>query len=207
MKIISHRGYWLESEEKNSLIAFERSLNLFFGIETDIRDSQGQIVISHDIPLGNEMLLTDFLGLVSKTNLPLALNIKADGLARKVKKIVDTVSLVDWFVFDMSIPDMREYLQLGLPVFTRISDIETEPVFFEKASGIWLDGFESVWYDINLIRSFLDNGKRVCIVSPELHCHPHESCWSMIRSSFLVDHQDVYICTDFPQKAKEFFNE
>ena len=35
--ILSHRGYWLQTEEKNSRKAFERSFFMGFGTETDIR--------------------------------------------------------------------------------------------------------------------------------------------------------------------------
>lgn len=35
MIILSHRGYWKETHEKNLPIAFERSFSLGFGTETD----------------------------------------------------------------------------------------------------------------------------------------------------------------------------
>ena len=50
MEILSHRGYWKTVTEKNTIIAFKRSFNLGFGTETDIRDLNGNLVISHDMP-------------------------------------------------------------------------------------------------------------------------------------------------------------
>ena len=82
MRILSHRGFWLEPAEKNTMAAFRRSFELGFGTETDIRDSAGKLVISHDIPAGSEPTLVDVLDLMRATGCtgPLALNIKADGL-------------------------------------------------------------------------------------------------------------------------------
>ncbi|MFQ6343008.1 hypothetical protein [Campylobacter sp. VTCC 70190] len=41
MQILSHRGYWKNKEEKNSIVAFERSLTKMYGLETDLRDNGG----------------------------------------------------------------------------------------------------------------------------------------------------------------------
>lgn len=49
MIVLSHRGYWKNSLEKNKFVAFERSFSMGFGTETDIRDFNGELVISHDI--------------------------------------------------------------------------------------------------------------------------------------------------------------
>ena len=81
MNIISHRGYWLESAEKNISLSFERSFNLGFGTETDIRDYNGELVISHDIPTTSSMKIDDFFKLYkSQSDSLLALNLKSDGL-------------------------------------------------------------------------------------------------------------------------------
>ena len=60
MRILAHRGYWKKPEEKNSKTAFLRALEFGFGIETDLRDSGGQVVVSHDMPRGGEMTLEQF---------------------------------------------------------------------------------------------------------------------------------------------------
>ena len=81
MRIISHRGYWKTPSEKNTINAFQRSFDLGFGTETDIRDLAGEIVVSHDLPKGDEIRLEKFLALVSSYenahSLTLALNIKS----------------------------------------------------------------------------------------------------------------------------------
>lgn len=207
MKIISHRGYWLKPEERNTEIAFERSFKIGFGTETDLRDFNGEIVISHDMPTGNEITLHDFLVKYSVMNIdkfPLALNIKSDGLVQKLKIILEQFKNVDAFVFDMSIPDTRGYMDAEIPFFTRMSEVEKEPAWLEKAEGIWLDSFGPTWYDHTLIQSLIFSEKRLCVVSPELHGRDFKDLWSMLLK--YSDHSNLILCTDHPETARNFFN-
>lgn len=208
MKIISHRGYWLDGSEKNTSAAFERSFGLGFGTETDIRDSLGELVISHDMPSGNEQELAEFLscaGSASDVNKPLtlALNIKSDGMAHLLAEQVVNYPQLDCFVFDMAVPDMRQYLNVGVPVFTRMSEVEQSPSFLDQAAGVWLDAFEAEWYDNSIIQSLIDMGKRVCIVSPELHGRPYLKQWHQL--SIWVGSDQVILCTDKPEEALAHF--
>ncbi len=70
IEIISHRGFWKKSNEENSLKAFEESLSNGFGIETDIRDHDGNLVISHDIPMqqNDHISFDNFLELYKSKN-------------------------------------------------------------------------------------------------------------------------------------------
>lgn len=206
MKIISHRGYWVGEQEKNSTTAFDRALSAGFGIETDIRDCCGKLVISHDIPMGGEQEFEDFLAQASKTKSTslLALNIKSDGLARPIQKIAMKFSGLDFFVFDMSIPDMKSYLDLGIPVYTRVSEVESEPIWLSRASGVWLDSFGSEWFNVELVDRLLGVNKGVCVVSPELHGRRHQECWQKLKS--LANADGLSLCTDYPTIAEEYFN-
>ena len=56
-----------------------------FGIETDLRDICGEVIISHDMPKGYEMSFEEVLRLLAGRDLPIALNIKADGQADEIK--------------------------------------------------------------------------------------------------------------------------
>lgn len=202
MKIISHRGFWKNKSEKNQRIAFERSVSKNFGIETDVRNNQNTLVISHDVPTGNEITLIEFLDIVGDSSIPLAINIKADGLVTQIKSVMEAKKIKTWFAFDMSIPDMLRYIKHKLPVFTRQSEIES-PVLLDKSLGIWLDEFNSTWYNLKYIKQLLDNKKYVCIVSPELHGRDYRPVWEMLWP--LSSHPALMICTDFPDKAQNYF--
>lgn len=207
MKILSHRGYWRESQEKNSMRAFSRSFELGFGTETDIRDNAGELVISHDIPCGGEIPFQNLLDLMAASreaqHLTLALNVKADGLAGILRNKLSSFRNLDAFVFDMSVPDTRTYHEAGIPVFARMSEVEQDPVWLKCATGIWLDAFEYEWYDIGLIQNLLDSDKRVCLVSPELHGRPHMPLWRIVIE--LQERPNLMICTDYPEDARSFF--
>jgi hypothetical protein len=205
MKIISHRGYWLEASEKNTEVAFRRSFDLGFGTETDVRDCAGQLLISHDMPSGKEMTLEAFLDILAGRPLPLAINIKADGLSKKLLEILQRYRVADAFVFDMSVPDLLQQLKNGVPSFTRLSEYEREPSCYDQAAGVWLDAFKSVWYDFDLIKSIVAKNKRVCLVSPELHGRPCEELWDMLRANKAIQHPQIILCTDLPEKAQAFF--
>ena len=60
LKIIAHRGFWLEKSEQNSLKAFKKAFENGFGVETDVRDFNGELVISHDIATKNALPLRKF---------------------------------------------------------------------------------------------------------------------------------------------------
>lgn len=203
MKIISHRGFWHVPSEKNTATAFRRSFGLGFGVETDVRDSLGTLVISHDMPCGEEMSLTTFLGLMGNDQQLLAINIKADGLAKLLYKTMSDYHSANWFVFDMSIPDMRDHLAVGNPVFTRMSEVEQSPVWLDQVDGVWLDSFYNEWFSLKLVRDLLRGGKRVCVVSPELHGRDHWELWTKLLPLAAADR--LILCTDFPSEAKDFF--
>ncbi len=199
--ILAHRGWWLKEEEKNSKFAFERAFDSGFGIETDLRDITGEIVISHNMPEGGEMSFDEVLKLLDGRNLPLALNIKADGMADKIKALLEKYNHSNYFTFDMSIPEMVYQHKLGLKVFTGLSDIVPEPIMFDKAEGIWLDSFNSDWFKEKEINDILNLGKKVCIVSPDLHKREYKNIWDRYKNI-----SGIMVCTDYPNEAKEFFN-
>ncbi len=206
MLIISHRGYWGQNVNKNTKDAFKRSFNLGFGTETDIRDHDGTLVISHDPADSDSLLANLFFEIHAAIDpaLPLALNVKADGLQRWVKNEFERFRLSNAFVFDMSVPDARGYLSEGIPCFTRHSELEPVPAFYDQAVGVWLDGFDSDWFmeTEDVIGRHLAAGKRVCIVSPELHRRPHAECWSRLAEMSYLKDPRLMLCTDFPEEAR-----
>jgi hypothetical protein len=64
IKILAHRGQWNLPEKKNSLSAFERAFSNGYGIETDIRDYKGELVISHNIADETAPKLSELLSLL-----------------------------------------------------------------------------------------------------------------------------------------------
>jgi hypothetical protein len=205
MEILSHRGYWLHATEKNTVAAFERSFALGYGTETDVRDSCGQLVISHDPPKGGELTLAQLLGLTGDKQPTLAINIKADGLAAPVAAEMARHGYTNWFVFDMSIPDTRAQLAAANPTYVRMSELEPAPPFLDTASGVWLDAFDTDDWRIDALSGLLQRDVKVCLVSPELHRRAHYPFWEALKQRGMHRHAQVALCTDLPEQATAFF--
>jgi hypothetical protein len=207
-RFLSHRGCWIRGHNGNSKEALSLSFANGYGVEIDIRDFCGELVISHDMPTQSCVRLSEILssaaGYVHETPVTLALNIKSNGLAQRVEEEVARYPNLDCFVFDMSVPDLRSYLRSGLKTFSRMSEVEQIPVWLESCDGVWLDSFEGEWYSNELIVNLISSGKRVCLVSPELHGRSHLALWS--RLAKIWNDTRLMLCTDIPDEAFSFFS-
>ena len=96
MNILAHRGAWHSPEEKNSLHALNAALNRGWGIETDIRDYKGELVIAHDPADEGCIKLETVLSLYSELEVKtlLALNVKADGLYLMLENVLKKYNIV-----------------------------------------------------------------------------------------------------------------
>lgn len=208
MKIISHRGYWSNNNKKNTLDSFVRSYENCFGLETDIRDYHQSLIISHDVPDNSCLSFEDFIDVYQRDGkqLPLAINVKADGLQKLFADAIRDVP-INYFVFDMSIPDALAWIAADHPVFLRMSEYEPRPVLFDKCAGLWIDPMvDEEWVKEELLSDLLLANKSVCLVSPELHRRDHRRFWDQISSMSLKDDPNLMICTDFPKDCNNFFN-
>ncbi len=208
MQLLAHRGYWTEASQKNSLLALEKALVCGFGIETDIRDHQGQLVVSHDpVIAGAPVFIETFFALYKElqSQATLALNIKSDGIHSLLKSRLNHFEINNYFVFDSSVPESLHYLRQTMKHFTRHSDVEAVPCLYEESQGVWLDELRKSWISTEAILAHLKNGKQVCLVSPELHKREHLSFWKAIKDAQLQQESQLLLCTDFPREAEQYF--
>ena len=205
MKIIAHRGFWKTESEKNTMTAIKRAIENGFGFETDFRDYGGKILISHNPPKGIEMSADVVFKMYKDANSkePLALNIKADGLQDMIKELLKKYDITNYFFFDMSVCDTVIYVEKKLQIASRLSEFEKEMPFYKDSSVVWIDYFNSDGPTIQKIKQTLIDKKIACIVSPELHKRAYQQMWSQLLP--YRDDPNVYLCTDFPNKAKEYF--
>lgn len=206
MEILCHRGLWLNPKDQNRISAFLRACDSGFGVELDVRDKGSQIVIAHDLPNKDSALFCDYmdeLNYKKHKNHTIAINIKSDGLASEIKRLAEKYNLSNYFTFDMSFPEMLHYNKSGLNYFTRLSEFEKKPIMLDGATGIWLDAFESEWYSKDYISNLIETGKKVCIVSAELHGRDCTHQWESIKG--LNYQNNLMLCTDKPNKAREYF--
>ncbi|MBQ7629030.1 MAG: hypothetical protein IJS81_02270, partial [Selenomonadaceae bacterium] len=138
MKILCHRGFWHKPEEKNSLVALKFAVAQGYGFESDVRDYCGQLVISHDIANEKSPALEEVLKILAgaEDKFCFAINIKADGLVGELKNLLEKYSLKNYFVFDMSVPQMLWYRNAGMKFFTRQSEFEKFLTLYDEAAGV-----------------------------------------------------------------------
>lgn len=207
MKILAHRGYWRAPDERNTSAALRRALESGFGFESDIRDYRGELVISHNIADAACQRAEEVFQWLAEhgDRFCFAVNIKADGLIGPLAGLLEKYHIANYFAFDMSVPQMVEYADMGLTYFTRQSEVELEPVMYDGAAGVWIDGFRDTdWITAELLQSHIAAGKTVCLVSPELHGRPHMDLWKKVKA-FGLDRDRVLLCTDRPGEAAAFF--
>lgn len=201
IRVVAHRGLWGREEDQNTLVAIKSALDFGFGVETDLWAVPPDGVIGHDFPMDDiETLdLLSVLKLEHQHHALLALNVKSDGMLPLLQReeVAAQLATWDWFVFDMSIPETVRLGAAGIPFVRRVSDFEPLPnVLLDR--GYWVDCFSGTYPRFAL-------GDTLSVfVSPELHDFDPEPAWHEIR--MLDDStRNLAICTDFPERASEFF--
>jgi glycerophosphoryl diester phosphodiesterase len=206
MEIIAHRGFWKEENEKNTMAAFKRSAEFGVGTETDFRDYMEKLAVSHNVADASCPMAEDFFALYRGTDKTLALNVKADGIQQLLKELLNKYDIQNYFCFDMSIPDTLGYIDSGLKFYVRESEYEVINSLYERADGVWVDGFEGDdWINPELILAHRRKGKKVCIVSSDLHARDYTALWERLKTAEILNDDGVILCTDHPDNAKEFF--
>lgn len=210
MEFIAHRGLWKREEEQNTLLSLFDALEKGFGIETDIRDCNGELVISHDMAIyGSSPLLSSLFEFYKSNGLEttLALNIKADGLQKKLKGLIIQYQVENYFVFDMSIPDTLGYIKNEITTFSRRSEFEPISRLNAACHGAWVDELQEEWINESQLFELTANNNQICIVSPELHLRDEKKQWACLKESIKkgLKSSQIILCTDYPEKAKAFF--
>lgn len=138
------------------------------GLEIDVFANNGELVIGHDYskPI---MTLDNYLKKCVRNDL--AVNVKQSGLSKPLysmlKYYYDKKKIKSFFMFDMSTPDLFEYMDL-CPQHTAFRLSEYEYVMYTDCKYVWLDFFDAD--DTAMI--CMDNVEekyKIVVVSPELH--------------------------------------
>jgi len=199
---------WDSVGDQNSLPALIRAIQNGYGIETDVRDLDGELVIAHDPPRAGQLCLDDFLEAyrAGSRNPMLALNIKADGLHQLLSDALSRHGIENYFVFDMSVPDTMGYLRRSMPIAARVSEFEPIEPFAKSTKILWVDAFQSEWYGGTEVIKWLQDGWRLAIVSPELHRRSHLSLWQALAKVPKDLSRNIYLCTDLFKEAQRTFH-
>jgi len=198
MNIIPHRGFWSSGSDKNSKTSILDALEFFDGIEIDLRDKDSSIVVAHD-PFSDGVKFEDILASSSRLQRQkvFALNVKSDGIGNEIKRILKKNQIKNYFIFDLSFPELIKYRSLDMTIYERISEYE-KPFFY--SSGLVVDCFKK---DSDL--HFLPKVKNYFFISPELHGRNPYPMWKKLSCFFKKKSSSLSICTDFPLELFDFW--
>jgi hypothetical protein len=213
MEILAHRGIWSDKDEQNSLLGLEKAIVAGFGVELDVRDYCGRLVLSHDIADDQSPSFVEFLNLYSRygANSTLAINIKSDGLATMVSDALGYFGITaNYFCFDMSVPEQFPYLRRGLLVAQRVSPFDFVPTVFDREKPAWVDSFGDSNLPVATLDTLAMRSIPIACVSTELHGREHTQMWCTLQTWLSrhtpAVHSRMMLCTDFPYDAEEYFN-
>jgi hypothetical protein len=213
MEILAHRGIWSDKAEQNTLAGLEKAIVAGFGVELDVRDYCGNLVLSHDIADELSPSFMDFLEIYvsHKSVSSLAVNIKSDGLATLISTALEHFGITsNYFCFDMSVPERFTYLRKSLTVAQRISQYDFVPAYLESDMPVWVDTFGASQLPIDNLNLLVDGTAPIAIVSNELHGQNHIHLWQSLQNwivdKSLIGDSRIMLCTDFPFEAEVYFN-
>jgi len=173
-----------------------RDIDDKLGAEIDIRDYNGDLVVSHCYPSQENISLQDFLKNFPRASF-LAINVKSTEIEKDLKKILEQANHKKYFVFDFSIPYLRKAIKIGLICAFRLSEYEKD--LHPDCKWVWLDCFHTIWYDENFVNYLRKDGLKVAVASPELHNRQSSNDeLEKIRKMINNDLIDA-ICTDKPE--------
>jgi len=139
------------------------------GIEVDIRSYDKEIIIHHDPFIIGESF-DKWLNFF-KHGL-LILNVKEEGLEKRLLELMKKNDIEDFFFLDQSFPFLKKTIDMGENrCAVRISEyesIETALSLSGKVEWAWIDCFSKFPLKYNDAKNLKDAGYKLCFVSPEL---------------------------------------
>lgn len=200
--IYAHRGMWESVDNQNTLDSCLLAKKHDFGVELDVRSNFGNLYLSHD---QDKSRTTNLFSEVMNLRVPIAINLKEDGLLKRISKMSNLMKVPGTFVFDGSLPEMVQARKMGISHALRISEYEEKLPW--DPDFVWLDSFESDWW-VNSESIFDMFAKQnVVVVSPELHGRESGEVWHYLKSITKSKNLKIGICTDEPMRFYEYLSE
>jgi len=192
MEIILHRRNTIESLKNTPSN---------YGVEIDIRSYGDNLIISHD-PFEYGILFSNWIR--NYNHGTLVINLKEDGLEKKILYFLEKYNINTYFFLDQSLPSIinnsREKEIICSARVSEYESIKTALNLKNKVSWIWVDIFTKFPLknaDFIKLKSMKFN---LCLVSPELQPN------NLLRISDLkkIIYQEKIlfdaVCTKFPEQ-------
>lgn len=160
MKLIAHR--------RNTLAELAATPPEY-GIEVDIRSIGERLVIHHD-PFTEGEAFEDWIAAYRHGTL--ILNVKEEGLERRLIDLMARHKIADWFFLDQSFPFLVKWSKAGeRRCAVRVSEfesVETALTLAGRIDWVWVDCFTRFALSGPDAARLRQAGFKLCLVSPEL---------------------------------------
>jgi hypothetical protein len=140
----------------------------YFGVEIDIRTFKNKLILNHD-PFLDGLNFETFIKIYDHSFL--IINIKEEGIEKKIIQILNKFKIKKYFFLDSTVP-MSLKLSSNINKCLRISDLERinfESKKINQFSWIWIDYINDIYAVKKIEFKILKKLKiKNCFVSPEL---------------------------------------
>lgn len=146
------------------------------GIEFDIRDSDGHLIVQHDA-FKTGQLFSEFLSHCSPDKFYIV-NVKAEGVEELAIQMLEAAGIQNFFLLDCGIPAIMKLKKRGekrLALrFSEVEPLEIVEALKDTATWVWVDCFQKYPLTASVARQFQEWGLKICLVSPDLQGRPED---------------------------------
>ncbi|WP_121604208.1 hypothetical protein [Virgibacillus sp. Bac332] len=146
-----------------------------YGVEIDLRDAGGRIILQHD-PFEDGEDLEEFLQHYQHGCM--ILNIKSERIEHKVQTLLKNYHITNYFFLDSSFPMIYELTRHGernIAIrFSEFEGIDTILAMQGRVNWVWIDCFTRLPIDRERFTKLKQAGFKLCLVSPELQGRPED---------------------------------
>lgn len=163
MIIVKHRVNTVEDLKKTP-----REL----GIEIDIRESGGKLVLSHEAFEGGtnfEEFLTHY------SHAFMIIDVKEEGIEGKIIELMKKHGIIDYFLLNVNFPTILELASEGFRnMSARLSEYESIPHGLEgKCDWLFIETFTKIPFDTESYK-YLKEHFKLCLLSPDRFGRPED---------------------------------
>lgn len=139
-----------------------------YGVEIDLRPYRDRVILNHE-PFEDGEDFEEFLK--HYDHKLLILNVKAEGIEKRIVELVNKYGVKDFFFLDVTFPFMIKYIKNGwnqfAARFSEFESIETCLNLKGKVEWVFVDNFTRLPIENDSFKT-LKKYFKICIVSPEL---------------------------------------
>jgi hypothetical protein len=160
---IAHRINYLDNHLASDIF------NKYDGIEFDIRDFCGELIIAHD-PFIMGQLFSDFIRYCPIDKMYI-INIKSEGIEDKILEYLNKYNMHNYFFLDCNMPTINKLSKRTTNIAGRLSEFEPFECIEKinnKIQWVWIDVFSYLPLTYDIYKKIKDYNLKICLVSPEL---------------------------------------